>query len=193
MRVLALLALLVPCVACDQATKALAIGHLKGSAGVNVVDGFFRLVYAENPGAFLGLGRGLPEGLRVSFFVVGVAALLIGAVALALSGSFHADAGKDPARAGVLALRKRPPLPVFLGLALLVAGGLGNLVDRVARDGRVVDFAILQVGPLQTGVFNVADVQIVAAAGLLFFGTWRKRKPDDNTPDEHLPVPVSTG
>ena len=160
MRVLLLLALLLPCVACDQATKALAIGHLKGSAGVSVVDGFFRLTYAENPGAFLGLGRSLPEGVRQGVFVVGVAALLLAVV--------------------VVALRSAPALPIFVGMALLVAGGAGNLVDRVARDGRVVDFAVLRVGPLQTGVFNVADLQIVAAAVLLTVGTWRRKKPDDD-------------
>ncbi|MDP2339729.1 MAG: signal peptidase II [Deltaproteobacteria bacterium] len=174
MRALALLALLVPCVACDQATKALAVLHLKGSAGDGVVgDGFFRLVYAENPGAFLGLGRALPDALRTALFVVGVAAVLIGVA--------------------VFALRRRPPWPVFLGLGLLVAGGLGNLVDRVARDGRVVDFAVLRVGPLQTGIFNVADVQIVAAAFLLVTGTWHRRRADEDAGGGHPPDPVAAG
>ena len=67
-----------------------------------------------------------------------------------------------------------------LGLALLIAGGLGNLLDRVARPGgRVVDFAQLglQLGPidLRTGVFNVADLAIVGGAALLAIVSLRKR------------------
>jgi signal peptidase II len=153
MRVFALLALLLPCIACDQATKILAVDHLKGAAPVEVVAGFFRLTYAENPGAFLSLGRSLPEGVRQ--------AVLIGIVAVMLLG------------VSWVLLRKHLPPLAFVGLGLLLAGGLGNLIDRVARDGgRVVDFAVLRAGPLQTGVFNVADVQIVAAALLLAFAGW---------------------
>ena len=155
MRLFALLALLLPCVACDQATKVLAVSHLKGGRAVHVVDGVFHLTYAENPGAFLSLGRSLPDGVRQ--------ALLIGIVGLLLSGVV------------VVLLRRRVPPAVFLGLGLLLAGGVGNLIDRVVRDGgRVVDFALLQVGPLHTGVFNVADVYIVVAAVLLVVAGWRR-------------------
>ncbi len=159
MRSLALLALLVPCVACDQVTKALAVAHLKGQPGVDVVVGIFRLVYAENPGAFLGLGRALPEGVRQGLFVVGVALLLLGV--------------------GVVALRHRLPGPLFVGLGLLIAGGAGNLMDRLSRAGHVVDFAVISVGPLRTGVFNVADVQIVVAGGLLALAARRRKTPHD--------------
>lgn len=158
MRLLALLALLLPCVACDQATKVLAVQHLKGADVVSVVDGFFRLTYAENPGAFLSLGRSLPEGIRQG--------VLIGVVALLLSGLTF------------VLLRKKLAPVTFAALGLLLAGGVGNLIDRVGRDGgRVVDFALLQVGPLRTGVFNVADVQIVAAALLLLAAGWFSRDP----------------
>jgi hypothetical protein len=49
----------------------------------------------------------------------------------------------------------------FLGLALMVAGGLSNLVDRLFQSGAVTDFMVLRLGPLHTGVFNLADVGIV--------------------------------
>ena len=161
MRALALLALLLPCVACDQAAKLLAVANLKGGGEVHVVDGVFRLVYAENPGAFLGLGRNLPDAWRIALFSVGVALILF-AVAF-------------------FVLKKRLAPALFLGLALLVAGGVGNLLDRVARPGgRVVDFAVLSVGPLHTGVFNVADVQIMAGAALIAVGARRQRRDAGN-------------
>ncbi len=162
-RLLLLLAVLVPCVACDQATKILAVTHLKGAPAL-ALDApplVARLVYAENPGAFLGLGRALPEGARLALLAVGVALMLTVMIAVLL---------------------RRPLARVTaLGLALLVAGGAGNLVDRVARPGgRVVDFAQLGVRlgsvDVRTGVFNVADVAIVAGALTMAAAALRGRR-----------------
>ena len=165
--VLALLGLLLPCVACDQVTKALAVAHLKGAGSIHVVDSLFTLVYAENPGAFLGLGRALPDGVRWLVFVVAVA-LVLGGVAFVL-------------------VRQQMPALAFVGMGLVVSGGVGNLIDRVARPGgRVVDFAQLGVstswGQVRTGVFNVADVQIMGGAALVLLSSWRKRKHDADVP-----------
>jgi len=56
-------------------------------------------------------------------------------------------------------------------LSLVLAGGVGNLIDRVFRDGRVVDFMNMGVSAgdfsLRTGIFNVADLAIVAGVVLL--------------------------
>ena len=52
--------------------------------------------------------------------------------------------------------------------ALLVSGGIGNLIDRVFRDGLVVDFMNLGIGStLRTGIFNVADMAIMAGIFML--------------------------
>jgi signal peptidase II len=64
-------------------------------------------------------------------------------------------------------------------LALLVGGGASNWIDRLANEGRVVDFMILGIGSLRTGVFNVADVAIMVGAGLLIVAT-RKTPPEDS-------------
>lgn len=161
-RLLLLLAVLLPSVACDQATKALAVTHLKGASPLAVELAPFsaRLVYAENPGAFLGLGRALPDGVRLALLTVAVAVLL-GVMAVVL-------------------VRRPMARATALGVALLIAGGVGNLIDRVARPGgRVVDFAQLGVhlGPLdaRTGVFNVADLAIVGGAVAFALGTFRRR------------------
>jgi signal peptidase II len=59
-----------------------------------------------------------------------------------------------------------------VGVALILGGGLGNLIDRMAR-GRVVDFLQLRAGPLHTGVFNLGDLAIVA--GVLIWASVRRR------------------
>lgn len=68
------------------------------------------------------------------------------------------------------------PTSILAYVLLLLAGGLGNLIDRVMYGGYVVDFINIGIGPLRTGVFNVADVVVVAGALLLLTGMPRANK-----------------
>jgi signal peptidase II len=54
----------------------------------------------------------------------------------------------------------------LLGLTLFVAGGASNWLDRLIR-GFVIDFLNIGVGPVRTGIFNVADVAIMTGAALM--------------------------
>ena len=54
----------------------------------------------------------------------------------------------------------------MLGVALLIAGGGSNWLDRITR-GSVIDFLNVGIGPVRTGVFNVADVAIVMGVALI--------------------------
>ncbi|HUP40440.1 MAG TPA: signal peptidase II [Vicinamibacterales bacterium] len=54
----------------------------------------------------------------------------------------------------------------MMGAALILAGGASNWIDRVMR-GSVVDFINVGVGPLRTGIFNVADVAVMLGAAVL--------------------------
>ena len=56
---------------------------------------------------------------------------------------------------------------VAIALALVLGGGIGNLIDRIFNDGRVIDFLNIGVGSIRTGVFNVADIAITF--GVLLF------------------------
>ena len=68
----------------------------------------------------------------------------------------------------------------IIALALIAAGGFGNLIDRVLYDGRVTDFLNLGVGSLRTGIFNIADA--VEVIGVLFFAlSWRNAVPANNS------------
>jgi signal peptidase II len=151
-------------VAADQAVKVLARDRLAGEPPVALLGGAVRLEYAENRGAFLSLGEGLPEAARFALFV-----LLVGA-ALAAALFF--------------ALRNRSlPAPELAALALMAGGGLGNLVDRVARGGAVVDYLSVGLGPLRTGIFNLADAAITAGALLFLWGSLRSgRDAPDTSP-----------
>ena len=61
----------------------------------------------------------------------------------------------------------------LLGAALIVSGGASNWIDRVAT-GSVIDFLNVGIGPFRTGIFNVADVAIVAGIALLLLEHWRR-------------------
>lgn len=140
---------LVACVALDQFTKQIAVETLKGRPDISLLGGVLRIVYAENPGAFLGLGGSLGEAARFWGLVVGVGVVLVAAIVYLIR------------QGGTL------PLAHVWGIGLLIAGGGSNWYDRLTNDGRVVDFLILGVGPVRTGVFNVADIAIVAGVILM--------------------------
>jgi signal peptidase II len=61
-------------------------------------------------------------------------------------------------------------------LMLFVAGGLSNLIDRVAM-GTVIDFLNVGIGSFRTGIFNVADVAIMVGAAMLIADRYRARVP----------------
>jgi len=51
---------------------------------------------------------------------------------------------------------------------LIIAGGLGNIIDRIAYDRHVTDFMNMGISDLRTGIFNVADMYITAGVIGLF-------------------------
>jgi signal peptidase II len=147
-RLLLLGSVLALSVGCDQLTKRMASDALQRSAPHTYLHDFFRLQYAENTGAFLSLGANLASGVRAS--------ILTGAVGLFLAGLL-----------AFAALNRKLSGLQVLAYALTLGGGWSNWIDRFARDGRVVDFMNLGIGPVRTGIFNVADLAIVAGIVLL--------------------------
>jgi signal peptidase II len=63
----------------------------------------------------------------------------------------------------------------------VAAGGASNLIDRLAR-GTVTDFMNVGIGPLRTGIFNLADVAITLGAVLVVLGGRPGARPDQ--PDQ---------
>ena len=132
----------------DQITKALVVARITPERVVSVVPGFFRLVMVENRGIAFGLLA--DSGSRVTLGIVVVlstAALGLICWLLFKDGPFSALAGS--------------------GLALILGGACGNLLDRLLRAGAVVDFLDFYVGRNHWPAFNVADTAIVAGMGML--------------------------
>ena len=139
----------------DQLTKIAAVRWLAGEPARLWFGGFFRLQYVENRGAFLSLGASLPQTARTWIFVVAVLAVL-------LLISIYILKGKQVAPGELWAA------------SLFASGGVGNLIDRILF-GYVRDFANIGIGPVRTGVFNVADVAISAGAVILLVHLFRNR------------------
>ena len=144
-------------IGCDRATKSLAEATLADGERRSFLADTVRLQYVENRGAFLGLGRDLGEGARFWLLLVATGVLLAVAAAMTL---------RAPARSVVEAL----------AWALLIGGGISNLTDRALREGAVVDFLNVGLGPLRTGIFNVADVGITTGTILLLAGAALARR-----------------
>jgi len=149
--------LLAACIACDRGAKH-AAESLRGRAPVRIAEGIITLSYAENTGAMLSIGAGLPERTRFLVFTAGVGVLLAGLACVLLFSTSLTP-------------------PRVIALSLILAGGGSNLFDRLSHDGKVVDFVSLGAGGLRTGIFNLADVLIMAGAALLLLTIIRDRRP----------------
>jgi signal peptidase II len=141
-----LAAVLIGIIGCDRVTKRMATETLAGGPDRSFLAGTVRMAYAENTGGFLSLGSDLSPGRRTVVFVVATGLTLIAIP--------------------VVAVRARWSSGAVLGATLFVAGGASNWLDR-ALDGKVVDFLNVGIGPLRTGIFNVADVAIMIGLALL--------------------------
>ena len=146
--------LLAATAGCDRVTKHYAMTTLAGEPSHSYLADTVRLDYHENAGGFLSAGAGWsPRTRKVVFEAANGAFLLI---------------------ALFMAFRYKWSRLAAVGLMLFVAGGLSNLIDRVAI-GTVIDFLNVGIGPWRTGIFNVADVAIMAGAAVMAVDNLRAR------------------
>ena len=142
-------------VAVDLVTKAIFERAFSGQPTLQLLGDTVRVGFVLNSGVFLSLGHTLPETTRFWLFVVGVGFVLTMLLGLTF---------KDP----------RFRAPEVAAVAAIVGGGIGNLVDRVQL-GAVRDFLNVGIGPLRTGIFNVADMAITfGGIALILFPLLRK-------------------
>jgi len=150
---LALSALLV---AADQITKYVAVQQLALNQIVSVTP-FFNLVLVYNAGAafsFLSDAAGWQRG-----FFIGIALVASAWI--------------------VYLLRRYPHQRRFaLALSLILAGAVGNVIDRVLH-GAVIDFLDFHAYGYHWPAFNVADSAISCGAALLIWDALRPRRKDE--------------
>jgi signal peptidase II len=143
-------------IGCDRMTKHAAMTMLSGEAGHSYLGDTVRLEYVENSGGFLSLGANWPHAVRTTFFTV-----ITGCMLLILGGVLS---------------RARAVGWSAAGATLFLAGAVSNWIDRVDH-GSVVDFMNIGVGPVRTGVFNVADVAIMLGAGIVVLAEFHRERP----------------
>ncbi len=154
----------------DQVTKILAHAFLPGRDAVVVIPGFMNLAYSRNPGGLFGLFGTWGVAWRTTLLTV------LPVAAVILIGLFLARTREQDRR-------------TLSGLAMILGGATGNLIDRVFR-GEVVDFLdvyapgqalagwfVKQFGTAHWPTFNIADSAIVLGAGLLVLDILRPRRP----------------
>lgn len=126
----------------DQYTKALVSESFALFEKKEFINGFIDLIYVHNSGGAWGILSGKTWVLLVVTVLIMVSCVF----ALVKYG-------------------KKNRL-LFWAVTLVISGGLGNMIDRVFKDGVVVDFLHFEFFP-EFPVFNVADCGIVVGAGLL--------------------------
>lgn len=125
----------------DQITKHLAVDYLKPIGNTNVIPNFLDFTYVQNDGAAFGM---MSDARWV--FIIGTILVVIVMLYLLCKGEFKHILGK-------------------ISVILSIAGGVGNLIDRLAL-GYVIDF--IDISPLfPFAVFNFADSCVTVGACLL--------------------------
>jgi len=166
-KTLLLVAITATCIGCDRVTKDYAKQNLVVPQPRSYFHGTVQLQYEENPGGMMSIGAHLSESVRFLLLTVFVGVCLLMFLLFALAN-------------------QRLRQAQIIGISMILGGGCGNLFDRLANDGMVIDFIILRAGQLHTGVFNVADVSILSGVVVLLF--LRSHRAPTARPAEKLPA-----
>jgi signal peptidase II len=160
-------------VALDQGSKLLADAFVRGRGAIEVIPGLLNLWYSRNRGGLFGAFAGMDDPWRV-VLLTGFPVLAVIAISV------------------FLAKTDEPDRSTLFGLAMILGGATGNLIDRVLR-GSVVDFLdvyasqpklagwlVAKFGTVHWPTFNVADAAIVLGAFLLILDIFRPEpRPDE--------------
>lgn len=130
-------------IAADQISKMIVASNMElGGKSVGFIDGFIEFTYIHNEGG----AWGLLSGKTWILISVTVIAMLVCLALLFRHGT-------------------RSKL-MFWAVTLILSGGIGNMIDRVFRGGKVIDFLNFQF--IDFPVFNIADIAVCVGTGLLF-------------------------
>lgn len=124
----------------DQVVKLIVINQIDLFERIPVIPGIFDLTHIRNDGAAYNLFSQVPVLLIVMPALVMMAGLLY------IGFTF-----------------KKNNLMLMVAIAMVIGGGLGNLIDRISK-GYVVDYFDIHIIP----IFNIADICICIGCGLLF-------------------------
>ena len=149
------LALSAVIIVIDQVTKLMILARFRPGERLTVIQDWFDLILAFNSGAAFSL-LGDASGWQRYLFSGLAIAVSIGLVWF---------------------LRKPGSFALHLGLAMILGGAIGNLIDRL-RIGEVVDFLLVYHGGWAWPAFNAADSAITGGAALLILDSFRQQRSD---------------
>lgn len=158
----------------DQGTKRLVTAAMPLHSSVEVIPNLFHLTLVTNRGALFGLLHDLPDPYRSSLFT------LVPLMAIGLIVFFQLRTTLQDSLA-------------HTGLALILGGALGNLVDRI-RLGHVIDFLDVFIGDHHWPAFNAADSSICIGVSLLILDlmlSGRHRREPETTRTDSCDAPGS--
>lgn len=143
----------------DQISKQLVTGTIRFYESIPVIEGFFNLVHVRNRGMAFGLMN--RPGIDFRFY------LLVGATFLAIALLLYWFSRlKDEERR------------LVFGLALILGGAIGNLIDRI-RLKEVVDFLDFYIGQCHWPAFNLADSAITVGTFWVALNLFFSKSPDN--------------
>ncbi|THB71291.1 MAG: signal peptidase II [Desulfobulbaceae bacterium] len=133
----------------DQVSKYLIISNFALYEARVVIPDFFNLVYVTNKGAAFSLFASIESSMIHYFFVLVKISAFIGLTIAAF-------------------VMRNKSLPYVIAFAMISAGALGNVVDRLVH-GAVIDFLDFYLGSYHWPAFNVADSSICVGVAVLFY------------------------
>ncbi|MDR2095212.1 MAG: signal peptidase II [Treponema sp.] len=137
----------------DRLTKVLASSFLDGKSPIRLLYNMVILVYQENDGAFLSLGASWHPALKYAL-------LLFIPVGVCLAAFIYIMFWEQKVKRAVC-------------IACIIGGGIGNLIDRIFHDFKVIDFMNFGIGNIRTGILNAADLSVCAGVVILIIFEWR--------------------
>jgi signal peptidase II len=142
----------------DRLTKIYIQHALNSWNSISVIPGLFRIVHTENPGAAFGILAQANTMVRTAV-LIGISAMVMVFVASAIWSRTSSFTG----------------VWTRFGLALILGGAIGNLMDRIIR-GQVTDFLEVYSGSWSFPAFNVADSAITVGSIVLLIELLRPRR-----------------
>lgn len=155
----------------DQSSKAWAIRKLRFDGDWEIISGLLNFSYATNTGVAFSMFGGNGDTGRWA-----LSGLAFFAATLVIYFFWRTPRSDDR---------------ILGALALLLAGILGNVIDRV-RLGYVIDFIDVQFGNWHYPTFNVADIAICTGAGLLILDMFLTRNDEKKTVKKEEEEKLST-
>jgi signal peptidase II len=146
-----LLGLFASALVLDQVTKAIVRNTMVLGQSIPVLGDFLRFTYVENPGIAFGIRLGDGTVFTVLSILASIGILVY------------------------LITHWNDPMGVKCGLALILGGAFGNLIDRILH-GKVVDFIEMSVDKYSWPVYNIADAAVVIGMVVMLITVFRHER-----------------